>query len=122
MPHSEFTSSTPVIERSLCPKCATQMDLARLASDKPGFDRRTFECSKCGHTETTVARCNIAGMAAYRHDMNPVPVNTPTLVCLSCGDTMKCHTIPKLGKLPELLVFVCPSCKEVEVKEDKHAA
>ncbi len=69
MPHSEFTSSTPVIERA---------------------------------------------PAVIDH--------TPTPVCLSCGDTMKSHTIPKLGRLPELLVFVCPSCKEIEVKKDKRAA
>ena len=67
MPHSEFTSSTPVVERS------------------------------------------------------PATIdNTPTLVCLSCGDTMKrVRTIQKFGVLPKLLVFVCPSCKEVETKEEK---
>ena len=46
--------------------------------------------------------------------------HTPTLVCLACGDTMRSvRTIPKCGVLPELLVFVCPSCKEVETKEEK---
>jgi hypothetical protein len=29
----------------------------------------------------------------------------------------QCRTIPKLGLHPELLIFVCPSCKEVEAKE-----
>jgi hypothetical protein len=44
--------------------------------------------------------------------------DTPTLVCLSCGDTMKpVRTIPKLGAHPEWLVFVCPSCKEHETKK-----
>jgi hypothetical protein len=27
------------------------------------------------------------------------------------------RTIPRLGVLPELLVFHCPSCKEVDAKE-----
>jgi hypothetical protein len=47
-----------------------------------------------------------------------VPDNPPTLACLSCGDAMEfVRTIPKLGILPELLVFHCPSCKEVDTKE-----
>jgi hypothetical protein len=29
----------------------------------------------------------------------------------------QCRTIPKLGLRPEQLIFVCPSCKEVEAKE-----
>jgi hypothetical protein len=29
----------------------------------------------------------------------------------------QCRTIPKLGLRLELLIFVCPSCKEVEAKE-----
>jgi hypothetical protein len=32
------------------------------------------------------------------------------------------HTIPKLGALPELLVFVCPSCNAVETKEGDRSA
>jgi hypothetical protein len=48
----------------------------------------------------------------------PVPDNAPTLVCLSCGDTMKhLRTFPKLGVRPERLIFVCPSCKAVDTKE-----
>ncbi len=52
-----------------------------------------------------------------------IPDNTPTLVCLSCGDTMKhLRTIPKLGVRPETLIFVCPSCKGVGTKELKRVA
>jgi uncharacterized protein YbaR (Trm112 family) len=44
--------------------------------------------------------------------------NAPTLVCPSCGDTMKHrHTIPKLGVRPEKFIFVCPYCKEVDTRE-----
>ena len=53
----------------------------------------------------------------------PVQGNTPTIVCLSCGDTMKhLRTIPKLGVRLEKLIFVCPSCKEVDTKEVKPVA
>jgi hypothetical protein len=49
--------------------------------------------------------------------------DTPTLVCLSCGDTMKpVRTIPKLGVHPEWLVFVCPSCKGLETKKTRTTA
>jgi len=48
----------------------------------------------------------------------PVPRNTPTIVCLSCGDTMKyLRTIPKLGARREKLIFVCPSCKGFDTRE-----
>jgi len=44
--------------------------------------------------------------------------STRTLVCLSCGDTMKhLRTLPKLGVRPKKLIFVCPSCKGVDTKE-----
>jgi hypothetical protein len=49
--------------------------------------------------------------------------DTPTLVCLSCGDTKKpIRTILKLGVYPDMLVFVCPSCNDVETREDKGRA
>ncbi len=45
-------------------------------------------------------------------------VPSPTLACPNCGDFMRlARTVPKLGALPELLVFRCPSCNEVETKE-----
>ncbi len=48
----------------------------------------------------------------------PVPNSIPTIVCLSCGDTMKhFRTISKLGVRREQLIFVCPSCKGVDTKE-----
>ncbi len=49
----------------------------------------------------------------------PVPDSMrPVLVCPSCGDTMEhLRTIPELGVRPENLVFVCPSCKEVETRQ-----
>jgi hypothetical protein len=48
---------------------------------------------------------------------------TPTILCISCGDTMKySRTIEKLGIRPEQFVFVCPSCKGVDSKEAKRVA
>jgi hypothetical protein len=46
------------------------------------------------------------------------PDSTRTLVCPSCGDTMRhLHTIPQVGVRLEKLIFVCPSCEEVDTKE-----
>jgi hypothetical protein len=35
------------------------MYLARIVPGNPGFDRRTFECSKCQHTDATLVRVQI---------------------------------------------------------------
>ena len=49
---------------------------------------------------------------------HPLPDSTRTLVCPSCGDTMRhLRTVPKLGVRQEKLIFVCPSCKEVDTRE-----
>jgi hypothetical protein len=51
------------------------------------------------------------------------PAATPTMLCLSCGDTMKhVRTVAKLGLRPNQFIFVCPSCKGVDSKEGKRAA
>ena len=51
------------------------------------------------------------------------PAGLPTMVCLSCGDTMKhFRTIFKFGMRPERLIFVCPSCKAVDTKVLKPVA
>ena len=55
---------------------------------------------------------------AHRQDMIAA---SPTLaaICPGCGDAMRlARTVPKFGALPELLVFRCPSCNEVEMKEN----
>ncbi len=52
-----------------------------------------------------------------------VPDRTPTMLCVSCGDTMKhVRTIEKLGVRRQQFVFVCPSCKGIDNKEDKPVA
>ena len=53
----------------------------------------------------------------------PVPDGTPTMLCLSCGDTMKhVRTIAELGVRPRQFIFVCPSCKGINTKEGKRVA
>ena len=34
-----------------CTKCGAKMTLARIEPDKPGYDRRTFECTKCNNVD-----------------------------------------------------------------------
>jgi hypothetical protein len=43
----------PALEdvRPPCPRCAKQMNLVRTTLDERGLKLRTFECSKCAHTE-----------------------------------------------------------------------
>jgi hypothetical protein len=52
-----------------------------------------------------------------------VPDRGLTIVCRSCGDTMKhFRTISKFGVRPEQFMFRCPSCKGVDTKQVKRAA
>jgi transposase len=38
------------LERPRCPKCVqARMSLSQVETGPLGFDRRTFECQKCGH-------------------------------------------------------------------------
>ena len=37
-----------------CSKCGAKLTLAHIEPDQPGYDRRTFECRGCGHSETKV--------------------------------------------------------------------
>jgi predicted RNA-binding Zn-ribbon protein involved in translation (DUF1610 family) len=42
----------------------------------------------------------------------------PAVVCIRCGQVMRLtRTIPRLGIIPELAVFLCPDCGEVRAKE-----
>jgi predicted RNA-binding Zn-ribbon protein involved in translation (DUF1610 family) len=42
----------------------------------------------------------------------------PAVICIRCGQVMRLtRTIPRLGIIPQLDVFVCPDCGEVRAKE-----
>lgn len=56
MPQIQITPSLRMTERPPCPMCEHRMALARIESDAPGYDRRTFECPSCEHVETVVVR------------------------------------------------------------------
>ena len=77
----------------------------------PSFDQRESDLACC----RGVAHAEIQSRPRPRDRiLAPAPNRTPALVCHSCGDTMNVdRKIPKLGVRPELLVFVCPSCKEI---------
>lgn len=46
-----------------------------------------------------------------------MPERMPTMLCISCGDTMKhFRTIEKLGVRPGQRIFACPSCKGIDTK------
>jgi len=47
--------STSII-RPPCPKCGAQMLLARIEPDAPDHDKRSFECSACGHEHSEVVK------------------------------------------------------------------
>jgi hypothetical protein len=50
----DANENTPIRARSECPKCGTPMYVARIVPDESGLDRRSFECPRCQHVETTV--------------------------------------------------------------------
>jgi predicted RNA-binding Zn-ribbon protein involved in translation (DUF1610 family) len=57
----------------------------------------------------------IAAQNASIVDMAALPDNLPFVVCAGCGQVMKLiRSVPSLGTVPELHVFVCPSCGEAE--------
>ena len=66
--------SLTVIKRPRCRKCQTRMNLARIMPGPKGYDYRTFECTKCDHTDT-IAVCTApmkSGSAGWVHsNLNP---------------------------------------------------
>jgi DNA-directed RNA polymerase subunit RPC12/RpoP len=57
MPSQSF-SHPPLshFERPSCPRCGTRMMLARIEADKPDYDKRTFECPECQHSESLIVK------------------------------------------------------------------
>jgi hypothetical protein len=46
------------IGRPRCPRCTMRMITATVSAGPEGFERRTFECLKCGHTESKMLACD----------------------------------------------------------------
>jgi hypothetical protein len=46
------------IGRPRCPKCTTRMITTNVSPGPEGFEHRTFECLKCGHTNEKVLACD----------------------------------------------------------------
>jgi predicted RNA-binding Zn-ribbon protein involved in translation (DUF1610 family) len=59
------------IVRPECPKCGTQMILARIMPEAPSEDRRTFECPMCEHSESVLVPVGVpvAFERGGKHDM-----------------------------------------------------
>jgi len=46
----------PDIDRPTCAECGTLMWLARVEPDKPGYDKRTFECPVCDRSVVEIVK------------------------------------------------------------------
>jgi hypothetical protein len=58
-PASDYTQSNPKeIGRLRCSKCGTSMLLTLIEPEKPDYDKRTFECTTCDHSEIMVVKYN----------------------------------------------------------------
>jgi len=58
MPRTAYTPHTPKhINCQPCPRCGGPMWIVRIEpGDQPDYDKRTFECAKCGDTEIAVVK------------------------------------------------------------------
>jgi len=54
------TKHSDSIIRPHCIQCGAKMLLARIEPEKPGYERRTFECAKCQHSISHVAKIKLA--------------------------------------------------------------
>jgi transposase-like protein len=50
-----------IIHHPTCPKCDTQMMLARIMPLHIGFDLRTFECPKCDYAHQVMVETAASG-------------------------------------------------------------
>lgn len=50
------TPQTDALRRPECPKCGQRMMLSRIEPDSPGYERRTFECARCGNELSEIAQ------------------------------------------------------------------
>jgi len=68
---AHFTAIAPaIVVRPLCSKCGARMWLTRIEPDKPGCNRRLFECSRCEHGMAEVVEFEKVAQLASR-SVNP---------------------------------------------------
>ena len=51
-------ANAELVHKPPCPNCGAEMLLARLDPAGEAHDRRTFECTKCDHTEVVTVKYN----------------------------------------------------------------
>ena len=51
-------SELPSTSRPRCPKCKMRMVTASVSPGPEGFERRIFDCRKCGHSEANMIACD----------------------------------------------------------------
>ncbi len=57
MPQSQYALAPSLsIHLPICPTCRTAMMIIRIDPEKPDHDRRSYECSKCDHSESRVVK------------------------------------------------------------------
>ena len=57
MPQSQYAlAPSLIIDTPICPICRTAMMIVRIEPEKPDHDRRTYECSRCDHSEDMVVK------------------------------------------------------------------
>jgi hypothetical protein len=45
---------SPILDHLFCTRCATPMSLVRIFPERPGYDQRSYECSRCKRVITVV--------------------------------------------------------------------
>jgi hypothetical protein len=60
------TVISPSVSAPSCSQCATRMLLVRISPDRPGYERRTYECPWCPREMTEVFRVNELAAGLFR--------------------------------------------------------
>jgi len=58
MPRTKSDPELLPVHRPRCPSCQTRMIMAEVSPGPEGFERCTYQCSKCSCTEIRVEVCN----------------------------------------------------------------